>query len=82
MTLFNEYEAMTEQAQMVCRRVEQALIPLIADMQEAGASLREVEYLIHTTVAAEIAVRILRQACEKRKAEREAFNAHRPSGTP
>lgn len=76
MTLFNEYEAMNEAGGDLADAAEGLLGPLIAKVQDHGYPLRQVETILHASVSSMIAARVVRAAMQKRKAKREAYDAH------
>lgn len=81
MTLFNEYEAMNEAAGTLADEVEAALAPIVLKAQQEGYPLRQVECVLNMTVSTLIGPMVLRAAMAKRRAEREAHDAHRSSTT-
>ncbi len=68
--LFNEYEAMTAEGNELADRVEAVIRPLIIEYWGGDASVRDVENIIHSTIASISAEVIIRSAVSKRKAER------------
>jgi archaellum component FlaC len=67
MILYNEYEAMTKDALNFTDEVEHRIESLVDDLLDQGAKGREITCLLHTTIEAMIAPKVLRRAMQKRK---------------
>lgn len=66
--MYNGFEALTPAGAEVATMVSKAIRPIIADCQKWGYSLRDVEAVIHSEVAAMMAETILKAAVAMRKA--------------
>jgi hypothetical protein len=72
MELFNEYEAMTTDAQAFVVRIERALDREVDVMLSADAKGQEIETLLHSTVTSMMAEKIIRRAIKTRQDTRQA----------
>jgi hypothetical protein len=69
--LFNEYEAMNEDGNMVADHTERLIKGLVSACQTVEFSLRDVHNIIDSTVSCVIAEAVLRADLERRKQERK-----------
>jgi hypothetical protein len=71
-SLFNEYEALTQEALQLSNEVENAVKPLIASWTARGYAYREIGTVIIDTVAGCIAEGALLKGLASRRRKREA----------
>ena len=80
--LFNEYEAFTPEGNELSDRAESFLRPLLIEYCGSGVSMRDAEYILHSTVSAITAEIVLKSAVAKRKAERRVMPQVNPTEIP
>ena len=71
-SLFNKYEAWTEEAQDIGGKIRAAIRPIIEKAVEDDCLLRELHVIAEMEVSGLICEMIVKRAIYKRRAEREA----------
>jgi hypothetical protein len=69
--LFNEYEALNDAGKELDQRAEQVLTATVNEFVDRGYSFRDIDMVLHSTVACMLAERTIRYVIDKRRQERE-----------
>lgn len=69
-SLFNEYEAPTEEGYAVSRRIHKAIDPLLTQLQAEGVSMRDVGSLAISAVSLGVVEAVLLAAIKDRRAKK------------